>query len=131
MSVDGIIILENSGRTSHRLVRLSIHKRRVSPPAHRYTQQRPIVNNVDPVLYVPGYISDGKQSACCHVKCGDVRILAAIRGDGDLLFAFAFIHIFVEILQDYFGTLSAATLSDNFDVVYQAGSSQSDGNQVI
>ena len=39
----------------------------------------------------------------------------------DPLFAFAFIQTFVEILQDYFGTLSAATLRDNFDVVYQAG----------
>jgi hypothetical protein len=39
-------------------------------------------DDVDPVLYVPGYSSDGKQSACCHVKCGDVRILAPISGDG-------------------------------------------------
>lgn len=39
----------------------------------------------------------------------------------DPLFAFTFIHTFVEILQEYFGTLSAATLKDNFDVVYQAG----------
>ena len=39
----------------------------------------------------------------------------------DPLFAFAFIQTFVDILQDYFGTLSAAALRDNFDVVYQAG----------
>ena len=39
-------------------------------------------DDVDPVLHVPGYSSDGKQSACCHVKCGDVRILAPISGDG-------------------------------------------------
>lgn len=37
----------------------------------------------------------------------------------DPLFAFAFLQSFVEILQDYFGTVSAATLKDNFDVVYQ------------
>lgn len=42
-------------------------------------------DDVDPVLYVPGYSSDGKQSACCHVKCGDVRILAPISGDGSCL----------------------------------------------
>jgi len=39
-------------------------------------------DDVDPVLHVPGYSSDGKQSACCHIKCGDVRILAPISGDG-------------------------------------------------
>lgn len=39
-------------------------------------------DDVDPVLHVQGYSSDGKQSACCHVKCGDVRILAPISGDG-------------------------------------------------
>ena len=39
-------------------------------------------DDVDPVLHVPGYSSDGKQSACCHVKRGDVRILAPISGDG-------------------------------------------------
>lgn len=37
----------------------------------------------------------------------------------DPLFAFAFMQTFVEILYDYFGTVSAATLKDNFDVVYQ------------
>lgn len=44
----------------------------------------------------------------------------------DPLFAFAFIQTFTEILQDYFGTLSAATLKDNFDVVYQVGAFQLD-----
>lgn len=37
----------------------------------------------------------------------------------DPLFAFAFLQSFVEILQEYFGTVSAANLKDNFDVVYQ------------
>ena len=40
----------------------------------------------------------------------------------DPLFAFAFLQSFVEILQEYFGTVSAATLKDNFDVVYQVSS---------
>ena len=43
--------------------------------------------DVDPVLHIPGYSYDGKQSACCHVKCGDVRILAPISGDGTCLFS--------------------------------------------
>ncbi|KAG6833630.1 hypothetical protein H0H87_004257 [Tephrocybe sp. NHM501043] len=37
----------------------------------------------------------------------------------DPLFAFAFIQTFIDILNEYFGNVSAATLKDNFDVVYQ------------
>jgi len=37
----------------------------------------------------------------------------------DPLIAFAFLQAFHEILQDYFGTVSTATLKDNFDIVYQ------------
>jgi len=37
----------------------------------------------------------------------------------DPLFGFAFLQTFIDILQEYFGTLSAATLKDHFDVVYQ------------
>ncbi|KAF9779540.1 clathrin adaptor mu subunit [Thelephora terrestris] len=122
MSVDGIIILENSGRP---IIQSGFRSTNATYPLlhidtlNNALASSPQKEDVDPVLYVPGYISDGKHSACCHVKCGDVRILAPIRGDVDPLFAFAFIHTFVEILQDYFGTLSAATLRDNFDVVYQ------------
>ena len=39
----------------------------------------------------------------------------------------SFIQTFVEILQDYFGVMSAATLRDHFDVVYQVGPSSFDG----
>jgi AP-3 complex subunit mu len=65
-----------------------------------------------------------------------MRILAPISGNGksssrstassrfslfavDPLYAFAFLQTFTEILQEYFGQLSAITLKDNFDVVYQ------------
>ncbi|KAG6899382.1 hypothetical protein C0993_010681 [Termitomyces sp. T159_Od127] len=41
----------------------------------------------------------------------------------DPLFAFAFIQAFIDILNEYFGNVSAATLKDNFDVVYQVKSS--------
>jgi hypothetical protein len=37
----------------------------------------------------------------------------------DPLFGFAFLRTFIDILHEYFGDLSAATLKDNFDVVYQ------------
>jgi hypothetical protein len=37
----------------------------------------------------------------------------------DPLLGFAFLQTFISILREYFGDLSAATLKDNFDVVYQ------------
>ena len=39
----------------------------------------------------------------------------------DPLLGFAFLQTFINILREYFGDLSAATLKDNFDVVYQVG----------
>jgi len=92
--------------------------------------------DVDPVIYVPVYNIGDAPSACCHKLYADVRILCPISGNGtsdfsflysficietqvDPLFGFAFIQTFVDILQEYFGTLSAATLRENFDVVYQ------------
>jgi hypothetical protein len=44
---------------------------------------------------------------------------SALRSAVDPLFAFAFLQTFIDILREYFGALSAATLKDNFDVVYQ------------
>lgn len=37
----------------------------------------------------------------------------------DPLYALAFLQTFVDILQEYFGSVSAAMLRDNFDIVYQ------------
>ncbi|KAG1850469.1 clathrin adaptor mu subunit [Suillus tomentosus] len=48
-----------------------------------------------------------------------MRFLATISGDVDPLIAFAFLDAFIELLQDYFGVVSVATLKDNFDIVYQ------------
>jgi len=103
MSVDGIIILENSGQVelSYELQTgplLTSRRRPIIQSGFRSTNSAyPLLHidtlnnalssstrkdDVDPVLHVPGYSSDGNQSACCHVKCGDVRILAPISGDG-------------------------------------------------
>jgi len=45
--------------------------------------------------------------------------LVCIEPKVDPLFGFAFLQTFIDILHEYFGHLSAATLKDNFDVVYQ------------
>lgn len=97
----------------------------------------PRPDDVDPVLYVSG-LSVDTPSACCHAKVGDIRFLCPISGDGmpcsmraspvpthtdlhavDPLYAFAFMQTFIDILREYFGHISAETLKDNFDVVYQ------------
>ena len=37
----------------------------------------------------------------------------------DPVYVFAFLRTFIDILGEYFGTISAETLKDNFDIVYQ------------
>jgi len=37
----------------------------------------------------------------------------------DPLLAFAFVQTFIDILQEYFGTVSVATVKENFEIVYQ------------
>ena len=48
-----------------------------------------------------------------HPPCNLLQIAV------DPLFAFAFLQTFIDILMEYFGTVSLATLKENFDVVYQ------------
>jgi len=116
---------------------LLIHKFLVSLSAHRHPQQPPIVVDAEggrgPCPPRPGYSSRGKQSACCHVKCGDVRILAPVSGDGTCpppssrCLALTATHsrpslrvsVHTDVRRDYFGVVSAAILRDHFDVIYQ------------
>ena len=37
----------------------------------------------------------------------------------DPLYVFSFLQTFIDILNEYFGQISAETLKDNFDIVYQ------------
>ncbi|TFK74438.1 clathrin adaptor, mu subunit [Pluteus cervinus] len=122
MGIDGLIFLDNTGRpiiqsgfraspSAYPLLHIDAYNNAAAKAA------RP--GDVDPVLYVQAYnISDGP-SACCHIACGDMRLLCPISGDVDPLFAFAFLQAFIDILNEYFGNISAATLKDNFDTVYQ------------
>ncbi|KAJ7672862.1 Mu homology domain-containing protein [Mycena rosella] len=122
MAIDGLIILDNTGRPiiqsgfrstspAYPLLHVDAFNNAV-PKSHR-------LGDIDPVIYVPPYNAVDAPSACCHVECGDMRILCPVSGDVDPLFAFAFLQTFIDILREYFGALSAATLKDNFDVVYQ------------
>ncbi|KAK7061349.1 MHD domain-containing protein [Favolaschia claudopus] len=122
MAIDGLIILDNTGRpiiqsgfrsTSAAYPMLHVDAfNNALPKSHRS-------GDIDPVIYVPPYNVADSPSACCHVECADMRILCPVSGDVDPLFAFAFLQTFIDILREYFGALSAATLKDNFDVVYQ------------
>ncbi|KAF8665587.1 hypothetical protein AX16_000044 [Volvariella volvacea WC 439] len=122
MGIDGLIFLDNTGRpiiqsgfrassTAYPLLHVDAYNNACAKAQHGA--------NVDPVLYVQSYGGVDGPSACCHVPCGDMRLLCPISGDVDPLYAFAFLQTFIEILQEYFGSLSAATLKENFDVAYQ------------
>ncbi|KZT26916.1 clathrin adaptor mu subunit [Neolentinus lepideus HHB14362 ss-1] len=121
MAIDGLIILDGAGRP---IVQTSFQSTSPAYPLihiDAYNNALTKVSrpeDVDPVLYVAG-ISNDKPSACCHVGCGDLRLLCPVSGDVDPLFALAFIRTFIDILQEYLGHVSASTLRDNFDVVYQ------------
>ncbi|KAI0829336.1 clathrin adaptor mu subunit [Trametes gibbosa] len=119
MAIDGIIILDNTGRA---IAQSGFHS---FPPAYPLLHIDALNNalanssrteDVDPVLYVSGLDTP---SACCHVKRGELRYLSPVSGDVDPLYAFAFLQIFSDILREYFGHVSAETLRENFDVVYQ------------
>ncbi|KJA24614.1 hypothetical protein HYPSUDRAFT_38679 [Hypholoma sublateritium FD-334 SS-4] len=122
MGIDGLILLDNTGRSiiqsgfrSTSPAYPLLHIEAVNNAVAKATQP----GDVDPVVYVSAYSIGDTPSACCHVQCTDVRILCPISGNVDPLFGFAFLQTFIEILREYFGPLSAATLKDNFDVVYQ------------
>ncbi|CAA7259490.1 unnamed protein product [Cyclocybe aegerita] len=122
MGVDGLILLDNTGRPiiqsgfrstspAYPLIHVEAVNDALSKAAH--------LGDVDPVVYVPAYTISDAPTACCHVLHADIRILCPISGNVDPLFGFAFLQTFVDLLQEYFGTLSAESLKDNFDVVYQ------------
>ncbi|CCM04021.1 uncharacterized protein FIBRA_06178 [Fibroporia radiculosa] len=121
MAIDGLIILDFAGRPiiqsgfrsaapAYPLLHIDALNNALS------TAARP--DDVDPVLYVPSLNIDSP-SACCHARVGDMRFVCPVSGDIDPLYAFAFQQTFVDILREYFGHISAETLKDNFDVVYQ------------
>lgn len=58
-------------------------------------------------------------AACCSTSRADLVFLAPVRGDGDPLFALAFLDAFLSILQQYLGELSANIVREHLDVVYQ------------
>ncbi|CAL1702048.1 unnamed protein product [Somion occarium] len=121
MAIDGLVILDSTGRP---IVQSGF---RSTSPAYPLLHiealndalsKAPRPADADPVLYVPNTGIDGP-SACCHVKRGELRFLGLMSGDTDPLYVFAFLETFISILRDYFGQLSAETLKENFDVVYQ------------
>ncbi|KAH7930265.1 clathrin adaptor, mu subunit [Leucogyrophana mollusca] len=124
MAIDGLIILDGSGRpiiqsgyTAYPPAYPLLHIDTLNNALAQVSRE----SDVDPVLYVgPGIGESLAGSACCHIEVGGgLRMIASISGDEDPLVAFAFLQAFLEILQDYFGAVSTATLRDNFDVVYQ------------
>lgn len=121
MGIDGLIILDNNSRP---IIQSGFRSR---PSAYPLLHIEALNNalaktspqgDVDPVLYVASLEMD-TPSACCHMKSGDLRFLCPVSGDTDPLYVFAFLRTFVDILGQYFGTISAEVLRENFDVIYQ------------
>ncbi|KAG5644922.1 hypothetical protein DXG03_007387 [Asterophora parasitica] len=101
MAIDGLIILDNTGSV------LAVYE--VLHANVTYTERRPIIQS--------GFRLTSPSYPLLHI---DALNNALAKSPGvDPLFAFAFIHTFVDILNEYFGNVSAATLKENFDVVYQ------------
>lgn len=141
MAIDGLIILDSTNVKP--IVQTSF---RSFPPAYPLLHidaysaaldkaARP--EDIDPVLLVN--IPDAP-TACCHLQHRSLTFLCPISGDRELftvvvhdnlrthttihykvdpLYAFAFIRTFLDILIEYFGEVTAPTLKDNFDIVYQ------------
>jgi len=121
MAIDGLIILDQNGRPviqsgfrSSTPAYPLLHIEALNDALSKTTR----AEDVDPVIYVHS-LQYETPSACCHVKKGELRIICPVSGDLDPLYVFSFIQTFVDILNVYFGEISAETLKDNFDVVYQ------------
>ncbi|KAF8227969.1 clathrin adaptor, mu subunit [Tricholoma matsutake] len=121
MAIDGLIIVDNTGRP---IIQSGFRSTSTAYPLLHIDALNNALNksacpgDIDPVIYVPPYNTDSP-TACCHLRCGDIRFLCPVSGDADPLFAFAFLQTFIDILVEYLGSVSAATLKENFDVVYQ------------
>ncbi|KAJ3554797.1 hypothetical protein NM688_g2919 [Phlebia brevispora] len=121
MAIDGVIILDATGRA---IIQSGFRSRSSAYPLlhidalNNALEKAARPGDVDPVLYVSSLELD-TPSACCHVKHGELRFLCPVSGDMDPLYVFAFLRTFIDILGEYFGPISAETLKDNFDIVYQ------------
>lgn len=119
MAIDGLIILESSGRP---IIQTNFKTTSTAYPilhidAFNNALSDSVNGQLDPVIYVSTL--EGP-SACCHVECGDgLRLLCPVSGDVDALYVFSFLQLFCETLQDYLGEISSSTLRDHFDIVYQ------------
>uniref|UniRef100_A0A8H7Y1W4 MHD domain-containing protein n=1 Tax=Psilocybe cubensis TaxID=181762 RepID=A0A8H7Y1W4_PSICU len=122
MGVDGLIFLDNNGRP---IIQSGFRSTTPAYPllhidaVNNAISKAPRPEDVDPVVHVSAYNIDDSPGACCHVQCADMRILCPISGNVDPLFGFAFIQTFIDILHEYFGSISSLILRENFDVVYQ------------
>jgi AP-3 complex subunit mu len=145
MAIDGLIVLEPTGKpivqtpfrafsSAYPLLHIDAFNSAVLAAKR--------LQDVDPVLYVSSY-ENGAPSVCCHLHHNDLHFLCPVSRDGasvfssgssrtrtridsngipypaDPLYAFAFLHKFIDILRDYFGDVSALALKENFDIVYQ------------
>lgn len=100
MAIDGIIIIDNTGYVLQLNFVLSysnaiIFSRPIIQSGFRSTSPSyPLLHidalnnalakspeSVDPVIYVAPY-NTAASTACCHIQCGDIKLLCPVSGDG-------------------------------------------------
>ncbi|THH21030.1 hypothetical protein EW146_g440 [Bondarzewia mesenterica] len=108
MAIDGLIILDFSGKP---IVQSGF---RAFSPAYpllhidafnNACEKANRTQDVDPVLYVPSFELDAPTETVSSISPISALLVWSSTE--------------AEILQDYFGSISGATIKDNFDVVYQ------------
>lgn len=121
MGIDGVIILDRTGRPIVQTAFGPDSSSRVMQHVDALNAAYDLAStenkmSVDPIIVVETATGP---SACCNVQHGSLRIACPVHTETDPMFVFAFIQTLLDVLQEYLGEVSAGTIRDNFDVVYQ------------
>lgn len=120
MGIDGVIIIERTGRpiiqTTFKTGGSAVAAQHVDALNNAYETAAAEGKMVDPVVVVETSLGT---SACCNVQHGSLRIACPVHSETDPLFVFSFIKTLIDVLQDYLGEVSAGSIRQNFDIVYQ------------
>ncbi|OXG85862.1 AP-3 complex subunit mu [Cryptococcus neoformans Gb118] len=125
--IDGIIILDTNGKpiicsnfASHLPSYATTHIDTFNAARKRALVGGP-GRGIDPVLWV-NTIDSGRTGmlggGLCHSERNGLYFLVPIGQEVNPLFAFSFLESLLDILRNYLGDVTEATIKDNFDIVY-------------
>ncbi|KAG8834922.1 hypothetical protein FRC18_001303 [Serendipita sp. 400] len=121
MGIDGVIIIDNTGRpivqTAFKSGTTAVAAQHVDALNNAYeaaaNQNQSVV---DPIIFVDSSLGP---SVCCNVQHNSLRIACPVHSETDPLFVLAFLQTLLDVLQEYLGDISATSIRENFDIVYQ------------